>query len=286
LTYLQQTLNQLGKITTMKQIQYALLLSVSFLLCPTTTFSMLSRAYRQRSEQRIKTDVGSIQNVDEVNRRIELMKENASKECIQEFVLVTQLPYETATTRMTRFRSFVKEALKHPKPDAFHDPAIPTPLYTTMCANMRDEEVNPQSIDLFYDTNSQNPLLFADARDTLLTNNSFKLDPSIQFYPSLSQISQEGQAFRCRHMLWRILLDHNYMNYAAETCNPTANQKRLHSAQTKEADIYAAAKNISIARAGAVVRCTDNHIAIINHDSHCAQMQTLYALMMRKEELS
>jgi hypothetical protein len=267
-------------------MQYALILALPFLFYPATSFSMLTRTRRQESQRRIQEHVNSFKTVDEVNNRIDLMKDHASKEYIQEFAQITNIPYTTSKTHIDQTRILLKEALKLPDPNASHDPAIPASLYTTICTSMRDEEVAPQSTTLIYRADSQNSFLFADARSALFVNGSPVLKPQIQFYPPLLRIPQAHQSFICEHEFRHILLNHSCISYIAQNANPTANPNHLISAQEKEADIYAASKNAKIAHAGAISRCTIGHAAIIDHESHCHQMQLMYALMKRKEELS
>lgn len=269
-------------------MQYALILFLAFLFYPTTSFSMLTRARRQESQRRIQERVKSFQSIDEVNGRIVQMKNDASKESIQEFAHITGIPYETAKIHIDQTRALVKEALKFPNPDATHDPAIPAPLYATICKSMSDEGMNPQSTTLIYKAGPEkiNSILFAEATSTTFYDGLPRLNPHIQFYSPSLQVHQAQQAFICEHELRHVVLHHSLMGYIAKTSNPSANQKILHSAQEKEADIYAASKNAYIARTAAMIRCTSRHAAIIDHQEHCQQMQLMYALMKRKEELS
>lgn len=277
----------------MKQMQYALTVALCFLLYPATSFSMLERARRQDSQRRIEKYANSMQTTDQVNCKIAQMKENASRKSIQELAHITGKPYEALKTQIDLERDITKEILKIPTPHplATHDPRIPAPLYKTMCTTMQDEGLNPHSVKLTYKTDSQDTHLLADSRGFIFANGFpiglLRSAPKIQFYPPLSQGSQADQFFTCGHELWHILLLHNSMGYIARTHNPNTDTERLYSLREQEADVYAASKNKEIAHAAAIARCTvGRHAAIVENESHCQQMQMMYALLKRKDELS
>ena len=262
------------------------MLSLLLFFYPTTSFCMLQRAHRQESQRRIQEHVKKLQSVDEVNLRIDRMRDNVSNECIEELARITDKPYDLLKSTIDLERDITKEILKIPNPQATHDSRIPASLYKTMRTNMLDEGVNPQSTTLKYKPDSQNTHLFGDSRGIVFIYGSLILRQKIQLYPPLLQRSKDYQAFTCRHELWHILLQHSSMHYTANTYSSNADKKRLHSVIEREADIYAASKNSRLACAGAIDRCQFGHAEILDKNSHCTQMLTMCELLKRKEELS
>ncbi len=228
--------------------------------------------------------------VSAVEDQINFIKSKLYTECLTELNHITEIPYETLKEQFDSERILIKEALQkeHSYITQEHDSGMPPSLYKDLNAIMVKEKINPKNMILKYAAeNLDNPriiMLSSATGGSLKYYPHFFIKPRITIHEPLFQQYKAFQHFTGWHELYHIFLRHTSMN---EMTRPyTSNNNRLISIQEREADIHAASKNTHAARAGKEMNCIFGYPQIINRQSHCKEMEIMYALMQQKETIS
>jgi len=256
-------------------------------------------AEKRKHETKLK-EIKQLATVAAVDHEIDTLKNSIYKEGLKEVEHITNKPYDLLKKHFDTERDIVKDLLQKENPfiTQKHSKKIPPAIYNDTISLLREEKVNPKNITLKYivstDPLPQADLLLADSRGAFFSPHLYPYfkKPRIRMYSTLTNLSILNILFTLRHELGHVFLQHSSMRrVAADSCNSddtyNSNIDKLISIQEREANIYAASKNVQLAYVGMNTQCGDvGHAQIINHEKHCHEMQIAYALMKQKEKLS
>lgn len=266
-------------------------LCLPFLFFSSSSFAMLTpfikknikwHEEKRKREEELK-EIKNIKTVSAMDTKIDTIKYDIYKECLTELAYITNQPFDQLRHNVDKERALIRKALqKENHRIVRHDKNIPSSMYENFTNIMLEEKINPNNIDLEYITSSNDSNLLASSRGGLYS--TFCIKPTIELYSALSKQPKNSQKFIYYHELQHLFLGHTFIKLMTTPHSPQT--KKLTSIKEREADIHAASKNIHIARAGIHRRCIHQHPEIIDPQSHCYQMQIMYALMQQKEKLS
>jgi len=250
---------------------------LKIIILPSLFAFSLSIATFESHEEQLKK-ITQLTTVAAVDDEIDSIKNNINKEYLTELACTTNKSYEYLEKTVVNERAIIKRYLQRRGPRILHrhDKNIPSSMYQDLCTSASEEKINPNNITMTY---LPNPIL----RKNLLASATC-FGSQINMYHALSEELKASLLFTLKHELYHVLLRHHWINSFANAY--TSNIDKLISISEREADIHAASKNTLIAHAGTEQRCLRGHVGIIDGESHCYQMQIMYALMQQKEKLS
>jgi hypothetical protein len=290
-----------------QQRHYLKIVILSFFFASSSTYAMFESLnkrmaqWHERIEQEKKQEkeeaekrkklktIKQLTTITAVDHEIDMIKNLIYDERLKELERITGQSYDTLKRDMDHNKNAMKERLQE-KPTNFrlfmgtafslhtHDPKISLPMYQDLCKSISEEGIDPKNINIIYNSNST-----CAASATDLTPL-----PTITIHSPLLHESEFSQKFVYKHELSHILLLHHSCSQSAyiTTLNED-NIKALQSIHEREANIHAASKNSHIAHAGMQRECMyDGHTRIIDNQNHCKEMQIIYELIKRKEQLS
>jgi hypothetical protein len=250
---------------------------------------MFRRAHQERQKQLNSLTpiekISYISSISQVEDMMAKMKQEPYEECLMALANMTGQSHDNLKQQFDTERTLTQSILKQTDPFIFHDPNIPATLYTQLKNIYEQDGDNLNSTTLKYVKNSDNKQLLASARGIIF--GLFRKPPRIILQSILLERPENDIFFTLMHEKHHILLQHSSMTLVAFP-HSSANspmRKFLLSAQEREADIYAASKNSKLAYQGVLHACAFGHTDIIDNKSHCAQMQTMFALTLQKEKL-
>ncbi len=236
-------------------------------------------------------EIKQLATVDDVDHEIHRIQDDIYHETLKEIEGVTHKPYNHLQYYFDLQRIIVKDLLQTENPSITqkHNKNIPPSIYNDIVFLLRKNKIDPKNITLKYEITSEENLL-ASAKGAEFNAQDFPYfkKPQIKLFSELTKTSRLNQMFTYQHELSHILLQHSFMLRVvlSHVDNPeNFNTDKLISLNEREADVYAASKNLSIAHAGMEDRCTYGHVNIIDPIKHCDTMLIMYALMLQKEQL-
>jgi hypothetical protein len=260
----------------------------------TSLFKPTLKNIVKEQEDPIITKIKAIKQlatVDDVDHEIHRIQDGIYHETLKEIEDVTHKPYNRLQYYFDLQRIIVKDLLQTENPSITqkHSKNIPPSIYNDIIFLLKKNNIDPKNITLKYEITSEENLL-ASAKGAEFNAQDFPYfkKPQIKLFSELTKEPKPIQMFTYQHELSHILLQHTFMQSVvlSHVDNPeNCNIDKLTSLNEKEADIYAASKNLLIAHAGMESRCTYGHPDIIDPINHCDTMLIMYALMKQKDNL-
>ena len=255
-----------------------------FLLISSSNFAMITSLTKKRTIFGKKLNaIDQLTSISSIDEEINKIKKNIYRQYIQEIKRITNDHDDDWDKEISTKRACARKALQSKNLDnhQIHSHNFPPDIYKDIITTMDQENINPNIIELYYDSTPNDPSLYASAYSGAIfpPHATYIIRPSITIYKALLKQTRNEQLFTYTHELQHVILGHSsprvFLPYS----------KRLISLQEREADLHAASKNIHLAYAGMISTCTGYHPDIIHHEQHSDDMFMIYALLHKKESL-